>query len=79
MMRSMRNLHAAEDVTQEMEPLIESTLAWFPQDEPLSGEDFIDRFALDHGGQAWDIENYNSPASQKILRIARRMRREQNE
>lgn len=74
-MRVMRLLEAAEDVTPEILAAVEETVEWF-LDGPMPLEDFIDRLCDTHGGQEWDIERLSTPAVNRIMRHARKVKRE---
>ena len=76
---SYLDLHAAEDVTEEMLSDVADCLdGWFPDDdERLDSEDFIDRFSDNYLlPRGCELGNYDSPASRKILAEARKIRRE---
>ena len=74
---NLRLLTAAIDVTPEMLEAAASTVEdWFLT-APLRLDDFIDRLCEDHLNPAgWDIEDMTSPAVAKLIRHARRVRRE---
>lgn len=76
-MSEWHNLHRAEDVTEEMLASVDDCLDFF-EGERLSTVEFIDRFATIYLPKRWDIEEYDSPASRKIMREARRLRRERD-
>jgi hypothetical protein len=68
----LRILREADDVTPEIEALLPDVVDWFDGD-PMPTEEFIDRLCKDYA-DGWDIENYDTPAVRKIMRIARRIR-----
>lgn len=70
----MRILETAADVDEQVVEAINETLDWFDGERGLNTEEFIDRLCGD--GSAFDIENYDNPATRKIMRLAREARRE---
>lgn len=75
---AIRPIREADEVTDEMLALVGDCLdGWFDDDEPLSTEDFVDRFSdtylVDFNVE---LDNYDSPAARKILREARKIRSE---
>lgn len=76
----MKILKKADDVTDHMLVLVVNCMEdWFPPEEPggLPVEDFIDRLCTDYLNlEGSDIENLDTPAARKIMRHARRVRRE---
>lgn len=72
----MRVLRTAADVDAQVRELIAETLDWF-DGEPLRTEAFIDRLADagNHAAPPFDIESYHNPATRKIMRLARELRR----
>ena len=72
----MKILRAAEDVTPEIEANVLDCLDWFWDEPGLKTEEFIDRLASTYGGEDWDIDNYASDATKRIMKIARAARRE---
>ena len=68
-------LREASDVTNDILRFIEETVEWFEGESSMPTEDFIDRFCDIHGGDDWDIEDYDCPAARKIMQEARRIRR----
>lgn len=75
----MKVLLTAKDVTPEIERCIESAVEWFDDESTMPAEDFIDRLCNSYGGDDFDLESYDNEAARKILRIARRIRREGRE
>jgi hypothetical protein len=72
-----RPLDDAADVTEQMlEDVADCLDGWFPDDEPLPAEDFIDKFTEDYLNPEWEINQYDSPAARKLLAEARKIRRE---
>lgn len=65
-----------DDVTPEIEKHIESAVEWFNDERSMPTEDFIDRLCKTYGGSEYDLESYDNDAARKIMRIARRIRRE---
>ena len=63
---------------------IQDTLeGWFGDRRTVPEEDFIDRLVKDHGGSyartPFEIENYDSPASRRLLSRARKIKKELND
>lgn len=73
--QSDRILVEADDVTPDVLRAVEETLDWFNDDSPLPVEEFIDRLC-DSYADGWDIEDYSTPAVRKIMRHARKIRRD---
>ena len=69
-------LHQAADVTPYILRCVEETVEWFDDEPLLSTEEFIDKLCDIYAGDNWDIEDYACPAVHKIMREARRIRRE---
>lgn len=81
--RSWKLLVEEEDVTDEILEHALDCLDWFQDRKGLSTQDFIDRLAQSYGGSGydpdnWDIDSYDNPAVRKIMRVARRAKREQD-
>lgn len=80
---SWRVLREAEDVTPDVEALVRECVDWF-EDEPTMGtQEFIDRLCKTYGGAGYspddfDLDNYDSPAARRIMRIARAERKERS-
>lgn len=71
-----RLLTKAEDVTPDMLEAAVGCLDWFPDGEPMPEDDFIDRLCRDYLNDAgWEIEQLDTPATRKIMRHARAVRR----
>ena len=66
----------AADVTPHILQCVEETVEWFDDEPSLSTEEFIDKLCDIYAGDNWDIEDYACPAVHKIMREARRIRRE---
>lgn len=69
-------LVTADDVTPEIETHIASAVEWFDGSRTMGTEEFIDRLCKTYGGTDYDLESYDNDAARKIMRIARRIRRE---
>ena len=69
-------LREAADVTPYILQCVEETVEWFADEPSLSTEEFIDKLCGIYGRGDWDIEDYACPAVHKIMREARRIRRE---
>lgn len=81
--RSWRVLREAEDVTPEIEEFVRQTVDWFDDEPTMGTQEFIDRLCKTYGGSGesvddFDLDNYDSPAARRIMRIARAERRERN-
>lgn len=81
--RTYRLLEEAGDVDEEILAAIENCLDWFPEGEPMPTEEFIDRLCKTYGSPSFDkpgfdLDQYDNPAARKIMREARRMRRERD-
>jgi len=81
--RTWRILETEDDVTPEMEKEIEECLDYFHDRRTLPTEEFIDTFCKGWGGSGysptdWDLDSYINPAAKKIMRIARRLKREED-
>jgi hypothetical protein len=77
--RQTRTLREEEDVTEEVLAAIPDALEWFEDRRSLPTEEFIDRFSDTYGYPEWELDNYDSPAARKVLREARRIRKEQDQ
>lgn len=77
-MSDVRLLVKAEDVTDHMLVLAGNCVEdWFTPERSMSEDEFIDRFCAGYlYPEGWDIENLDTPAVRKIMRSARRARRE---
>lgn len=73
---NLKTLQTEEDVTPEIEAHVAEAVEWFDDEEKMPTEDFIDRLCKDYGGTDWDLDQYDNPAARKIMRIARRIRRD---
>ena len=69
-------LREAADVTPHILQCVEETVEWFADEPSLSTEEFIDKLCDIYAGDNWDIEDYACPAVHKIMREARRIRRD---
>lgn len=79
--RNWRVLVTEEDVTPEIEAFVEETVDWFDDERTMPTEEFIDRLCKTYGGDGrgeadFDLDQYDNPAARKIMRIARRIRKE---
>lgn len=72
--RELKIIREVEDITADVELAIQETVEWFV-DGPMPTEDFIDRLCKDYG-DGWDIEELDTPAVRKIMRIARSIKNE---
>lgn len=70
----MKILRTEQDVTEEVLALAEETVDWFDDEPTMPTEDFIDR--MFRNPTDCDIEDYNNGAAKKIMRHARKVRRE---
>lgn len=74
----MKILATADDVTEAVIADIEEAIGWFEGEARLDTEELIDRVAK-NGNVAdppYDIESYDNPATRKIVRLARELRRD---
>ena len=69
---TIRVLETASDVTPEILAIAEETVDWFDDEPQMRTQAFIDRMM----GGTLDIEDYDNPAARKIMRHARKVRRE---
>jgi len=76
---AIRIIAAADEVTPEMLAQVEDCLEWFDLEEPLPTEDFVDRLCNTYLIRDFGVElgDYDSPATRKFLREARKIRAEQ--
>ena len=77
---AVKILETAQDVTEPILRVAESVSdSWFSdEDSPIDWEEFIDKFADPHNhheADAFDIENYDNPAVNKIKRHVRAYRK----
>ena len=72
-----RVLVEADDVTDEVLAQIPDCLEWYSDRRTVPAEDFIDKFSDTYGYPEWELDNYDSPAARKILKEARRLKREE--
>lgn len=73
----MRLIHTADDVTEHLLALVVDAAEGWPDGEPMPEEDFIDRLCGTYLNRAGvDIEQLDTPATRKIMRCARQVRRE---
>jgi hypothetical protein len=82
--QTWRILATADDVTPEIERDIESCVDWFASSPTMGTVEFIDQLCKTYGGSgdepgAYDLEAYDNEAARKIMRIARRIRKETRE
>ena len=70
----MKVLVTEADVTPEVLAEVEGFVEWFEDEPTMSSEDFIDR--MFKYPSRWDIEDYDNPAARKIMRHARKIRKE---
>jgi hypothetical protein len=71
----IRNLVSIEDADEFVTDLmLDETLDWFEDDRGVPTEEFIDRLCTTYA-DAWDIDNYDSPAARRILSRARKIKR----
>lgn len=78
MSTNLRLLVTAGDVDEDALALVRECVDdWFPADTPMAQDDFIDTLCERYGNTAgWDIEQLDTPAVRKIMREARRVRRD---
>lgn len=74
-------LVSEDDVDDAILAAVADTVDTWPDDEPLSTEAFVDALCKWHGGSGYspddfDVDSYDNPATRKIMREARRLRRE---
>jgi len=79
--RSWKILQEADDVTPQIEADLESCVDWFVDEPTMGTQEFIDRLCQTYGGSGWregdyDLDRYDSPAARKIMRLARKIRKE---
>jgi hypothetical protein len=71
-------LVTAEDVTDEILGAVAQAVEWFEGEATMPVEDFIDRLCGTYA-EGWDIEQLDTPAVRKIMKHARKVRRELRE
>ena len=77
-------LKSADDVTPEIEQHVVSCVEWFEDSPTMGVTEFIDRLCKTYGGSGYDdgdydLDSYDSPAARKIMRLARKTRKEKEQ
>jgi hypothetical protein len=70
-------LQTEEDVTDEILGCLDGALDWFEDERGVPTEDFIDRLCKTYLNSLWyDLDSYDNEAARKIMREARKLKRE---
>lgn len=77
-------LETEDDVNEEVSASIEDGVDWFDDEPSMPADEFFDRMFGRYGlhrkeGGIYDLEETDNPAAKKILRIARKIRKERQE
>lgn len=70
----MKIIKTEQDVTDEILEMAEETVDWFDDEPTMPTEEFIDR--MFRHTTSVDIEDYDNEAARKIMRHARKIRRD---
>lgn len=70
-------LETAGDVSPEILTSVEDCVDWFEEQRGLPTDEFIDRLCTTYA-DGWDIESYDNEAVRKIMRHARKIKRERD-
>lgn len=77
MTSDLRMLEHANEVSAHILVLVANCVEDRFNEGPIPEGDFIDRLCDDYGNaDGWDIDNLDTPAVRKIMRHARKVRRE---
>lgn len=71
----MKVLETEDDVTPTILASVEDCVDWFDDEPTMPLEEFLDRLCGTYAN-GWDIESLDNPAVRKIMRHARKIRRE---
>lgn len=79
--KNWRILQTADDVDETILRAVEDLVDSWPEGESMGAEEFIDELCRFYGGSGhneddWDLESYDNAAARKIMREARKLRRE---
>jgi hypothetical protein len=68
-------LETADDVNPAILDMVTECVDWFPDEEPMPTDDFIDRLCKTYLNRYYvDVEHLDTPAVRKIMRHAREVR-----